>query len=73
MNGVQIRFFDQAKYLSVLLNASLKDDDDIQRQVKSLYCALNKHRGSGVAGSGTNRLPGRLNVKIKNPLSLFPY
>jgi len=27
------------KYLGVLLNASLKDDDDIQRQVKSIYCA----------------------------------
>jgi len=33
LNGVQIRsfgqFFDQDKYLGVLLNASLKDDDDI--------------------------------------------
>jgi len=27
-----------------LTNASLKDDDDIQRQVKSLYCAANKLR-----------------------------
>jgi len=25
---------------------SLKDDDDIQRQVKSLYCAENKLRGT---------------------------
>jgi len=24
----------------------VKDDDDIQRQVKSLYCAVNKVRGS---------------------------
>jgi len=24
----------------------LKDDDDIQRQVKSLYCAANKLRGT---------------------------
>jgi len=30
------------KYLVVLLNTSLKNDDDIQRQVKSLYCAANK-------------------------------
>jgi len=28
------------------MNASLKDDDDIQRQVKSLYCAANKLRGT---------------------------
>ena len=34
------------KYLRVLLNASLKNDDDIQRQVKSLYCAANKLRGT---------------------------
>jgi len=28
------------------INASLKDDDDIQRQVKSLYCAANKLGGT---------------------------
>ena len=28
------------------INASLKDDDDIQRQVKSLYCAANTLRGT---------------------------
>jgi len=28
------------------VNASLKDDDDIQRQVKSLCCAENKLRGT---------------------------
>ena len=28
---------DQVKCLGVLLKASLKDDDDIQRQVKSIY------------------------------------
>jgi len=38
--------FDQVKYLGVRINASLKDDDDIQRQVKSLYCAANKLRGT---------------------------
>jgi len=43
-----IRFFDQAKYLGVLVNASLNDEDDIQRQVKLLHCAVNKLRGSGV-------------------------
>jgi len=30
----------------IAINASLKDDDDIQRQVKSLYCAANKLRGT---------------------------
>jgi len=30
----------------VWINASLKDDDDIQRQVKSLYYAANKLRGT---------------------------
>ena len=32
----------------VWINASLKDDDAIQRQVKSLYCAVNKLRGTFV-------------------------
>ena len=34
------------EYLGVWINASLKGDDDIQRQVKSLYCAANKLRGT---------------------------
>ena len=34
------------EYLGVWVNPSLKDDDDIQRQVKSLYCATNKLRGT---------------------------
>jgi len=47
LNGVRVQFFDQVKYLGVWINASLKDDDDdIQRQVKSLYCAANKLRGT---------------------------
>jgi len=46
LNGVHVQFFDQVKYLGVWINASLKDDDDIQRQVKPLYCAANKLRGT---------------------------
>jgi len=46
LNGVRVQFFDQVKYLGVWINASLKDDDDIQRQVKSLYCAASKLRGT---------------------------
>jgi len=41
-----VQFFDQVKYLGVWSHASLKDDDDIQRQVTSLYCAANKLRGT---------------------------
>jgi len=46
LNGVRVQFFDQVKYLGVWINTSLKDDDDIQRQVKSLYCAANELRGT---------------------------
>ena len=38
--------FDQVKFLDLWINALLKDDDDIQRQVKSLYCVANKLRGT---------------------------
>jgi len=41
LNGVRVQFVNQVKYLGVWINASLKDDDDIQRQVKSPYCAAN--------------------------------
>jgi len=46
LNGVRVQFFDQVKYLGVWINASLKVDDDIQRQVKLLQCATNKLRGT---------------------------
>ena len=46
LNGVHVQFLDQVKYLGVWINASLKDGDDIQRQVKSLHCAANKLRGT---------------------------
>ena len=36
LNDVRVQFLDQVKYNGVWINASLKDDDDIQRQVKSL-------------------------------------
>ena len=31
LNGVCVQFLNQVKYLGVWINASLKDDDDIQR------------------------------------------
>jgi len=46
LNGARVQFLNQVKYLGVRINASLKDDDDIQRQVKSLYFAANKLRGT---------------------------
>jgi len=44
LNGVRVQFFDQVKYLGVWTNASLKDDDDIQRQVKSRLCSKQAQR-----------------------------
>ena len=32
LNGVRVQFLDQVKYLGVWINASLKDDDAIQRK-----------------------------------------
>ena len=46
LNGVRVQFLNQVKYLGVWIYASLKDDDDIQRPVKSLYSAANKLRGT---------------------------
>jgi len=43
---VRVQFFDQMKYLGMWIKASLKDDDGIQKQVKSLYCTANKLRGT---------------------------
>jgi len=42
--GVCIQLSDQVKYFGVSLNALLKDDDDIQRQVSLLHHAANKLR-----------------------------
>jgi len=42
LNGLRVQFFDQVKYLGVWIMASLKDDDDIQRQVKSLLATVQK-------------------------------
>ena len=46
LNSIRVQFFDKVKYLGASLNASLKDGNDIQRQVISLYCAANKLRGT---------------------------
>ena len=53
----------------MLLNASLKYDDDIQRQVKSIYCAANKFRSTfdqcSPAGK-TLSYPLRVNICFAN-------
>jgi len=41
---VRVQFSEQINCLGVLLYARLKDNDEIQRQVKSVYCAANKLR-----------------------------
>ena len=48
LNGVRVQFFNQVKYLGVWINPSLKDDDNIQAQVTSLYCAANKLKGKAL-------------------------
>jgi len=65
------RAFMRTENPGVLVNASLKDDDDIQRLVELLFCAVNKLRGNGVTHRGVSYLPGRLNVKTGPLLSLF--
>jgi len=39
LNGAHAHFSGEVKYLGALSNVSLKDDNDIQRQVKLLHCA----------------------------------
>jgi len=46
LNVVRVKFSDHVKYLGVWLNASLKDNDDIQKQVKSLYRTANELRST---------------------------
>ena len=44
INGSSIKFVSDTKYLGVLLNQRAKDDQDILRQVRYLYCAANTAR-----------------------------
>jgi len=46
VNSVRVQLPNQVKFHCVLLNASPKDDNEIQRQVKSLHCAANKLRST---------------------------
>jgi len=56
----------------VLVNALLKDNEHIQRQVQKLLSfAVNKFRDSAVTDKGVNCLHVMLNVKIDPQLSLF--
>ena len=42
MDNSEISFIQSVKYLGLHISSDLTDDIDIQRQVKSLYCSLNK-------------------------------
>jgi len=46
LNGINVKFSKQVKYLDALLWDSLKDDSATQRQVKSLYYAAHTVRGN---------------------------
>jgi len=39
LNAVSVKYAEKVKYLDVLLYAVLKDDNHIQKEVKSVYCA----------------------------------
>jgi len=45
----------EIKNLDLSLTASLLDNDDIQRQLKSLYCAANNFRGAFAQCSPTTK------------------
>ena len=42
LSGTKIKFSDKVRYLGILINQYLLDDDDIKRQVRMLYSAANK-------------------------------
>ena len=45
LNGARVQFLNQVKYLGVWINASLKDDDDIQRQSEiTILCSKQTQR-----------------------------
>ena len=44
LSGTKIKFSDKVRYLGVLINQYLLDDDDIKHQVRMLYSAANKLR-----------------------------
>ena len=46
LGGQYVKSVDQYKYLGILLDTELSDDNDIQRQLRYQYCAANKLRSS---------------------------
>jgi len=46
MNGVGVNFTEEVKYLGVSVNTSMKDDNDIHSQNKSVCCAAKKLTGT---------------------------
>ena len=41
LDGTTLKWISDTKYLGVLINEHLKDDDDLRRQMKSIYCKGN--------------------------------
>ncbi len=41
MNGLNLKWTTTHKHLGVKINSQFKDDDDIKRQMKSLYASGN--------------------------------
>jgi len=48
---------EQVKYLNVLLYASLKDDNDIQSEEKTLSCIANNFKGTFAQCSSAVKTP----------------
>lgn len=44
LSNSKLKFVNKVKYLGVILNSSIYDDDDLNRQVRSFYCSANKLR-----------------------------
>ena len=53
LSGTKIKFSDKVRYLGILINQYLLDDDDIKRQVRMLYSAANKLRSRFIKCSST--------------------
>ena len=53
LTGSKIKFSDKVRYLEILINQYLLDDDDIKRQVRMLYSAANKLRSRFAKYSST--------------------
>ena len=54
--GTKIKFSDKVRHLEILINQYLLDDDDIKRQVRMLYSAVNKLQSRFIICSSTIKI-----------------